>query len=78
MNDDYPDYPSHYRPRTHEGRVAVWAFLLLFALCQPPVVHAVVNRIEPLVGGLPFLYAWLLGVYTVLIAVLIWTLRKGV
>lgn len=54
------------------------AFLAVFALCQPPVVHGLMNRVTPLVGGLPFLYVWLLGVYTVLVAILIWALRRGV
>ena len=78
MNDPYPRYRSHYRPRTTEGRFAAWAFVLVFALCQPPVVHMLVNRIEPTLLGLPFLYVWLLGVYTLLIVILVWALRKGV
>lgn len=76
--NDYPRYRSHYIPRTPEGRWAVGMFLVLFALCQPPVVHYVVDRATPSVAGLPFLYVWLLVVYVLQIAVLIWALRKGV
>jgi hypothetical protein len=45
---------------------------------MPPVTHTVLNRIEPWVAGLPFLYASLLAVYTGLIIVLLWALRRGV
>ena len=48
------------------------------ALSQPPVVHGLVNRIEPRVFGMPFLFVYLLGVYVVTIAVLIWTMRRKV
>ena len=68
---------SHYLPRTSNGRIAVVLFLALSALAQPPVVHSLVNRVEPWILGLPFLYAWLLGVYTALICVLLWAWRKG-
>ena len=44
---------------------------------KPPIVHGFMNRIEPWVLGMPFLYAWLLGVYVLSIAVLIWAYRKG-
>lgn len=75
--DDRPHFESHWVPRTRDGRVAVVAFLLLFALCMPPVTHTVLNRAEPWVLGVPFLYAALLGVYVALIGVLVWALRKG-
>jgi len=71
------DRQSHYLPRTTNGWIAVVLFIALSALAQPPVVHVLVNRVEPWVFGLPFLYAWLLGVYTALIFVLVWALRKG-
>ena len=67
---------SHYRPRSRSGWIAVLAFVGLMALAQPPVVHRLVNRIEPWVLGLPFLYAWLLSVYVALIAVLLWAHRR--
>jgi hypothetical protein len=70
-------YRSHYLPRTRRGWVALVAFLALFALTQPPVVHGLVNHTEPWISGLPFLYAWLLAVYTALIVVLLWMLRRG-
>jgi hypothetical protein len=69
---------SHFVPRTRDGRIATIAFLALFALAMPPATHTVLNRIEPWVAGLPFLYASLLAVYTGLIVVLSWALRRGV
>ncbi len=76
--EEYPNYRSHYRPRTRDGRIAVLLFVALFALTQPPFVHGVANRISPWVLGVPFLYAYLLVLYFALIAVLIWAKRRGV
>ena len=69
---------SHFLPRTRSGWIATIAFILAMALAQPPVVHGLANRIEPWILGMPFLFAYLLGVYCLMIAVLIWTLRKGI
>lgn len=69
---------SHFIPRTRDGWTATIAFVVLFLLAMPPVTHRVFNRIEPWVLGLPFLYAALLAVYTGLILVLLWTLKRGV
>ena len=69
-------FRSHLLPRTRNGWVAVILFLALLALAEPPFVHGLANRVEPWILGLPFLYAYLLGVYCALIAVLIWALRK--
>ena len=69
---------SHYIPRTRNGRIATIAFLLAMALAQPPIVHSLMNRTEPLILGMPFLFAYLLGAYCLAIAVLVWALRKGV
>ncbi len=71
-----PMFPSHYRPRTRAGRVAVLLFLGLMALAQPPVVSGPANRVEPWLLGLPFLYGYLLLIYTFMIVVLIWTLMR--
>jgi hypothetical protein len=68
---------SHYIPRTTAGRLAVGAFLALFAFTQPPLVFWIGNRVEPWVAGVPFLYAYLLVLYVALIGVLIWARRKG-
>jgi len=68
---------SHYLPRTRDGWIAVIAFLLLMALAQPPVVHRLVNRVEPWILGMPFLYVWLMAVYFALIGVLLWVQRRG-
>ena len=69
---------SHFIPRTRAGRTSVVVFMLLYALCMPPVTHTVLNRVEPTVLGLPFFWVALLVVYTLLIAVLIRAYRDGV
>ncbi len=69
---------SHYLPRTRRGRIATIAFLAAMALAQPPIVHGLMNRAEPLVLGTPFLFAYLFGAYCLMIAVLVWALRKGI
>ena len=68
---------SHYRPRSRHGWLAVLAFLGLLVLTQPPFVHSWANRIEPWLLGFPFLYAYLLIIYSAMIAVLIWAYRRG-
>ena len=67
---------SHYVPRTAAGRLAVGAFVALFAFTQPPLVYWIANRVEPRVAGVPFLYSYLFVFYIALIAVLIWARRK--
>ena len=69
---------SHYLPRTRHGWIATIAFLVAMALAQPPIVHGLMNRVEPWVLGMPFLFAYLLAAYLIGIAVLIWAQRKGV
>lgn len=69
---------SHYLPRTRNGWIATIAFVFAMALAQPPIVHGLMNRIEPWVLGMPFLFAYLLGAYVVGIAVLVWAQRKEV
>ena len=68
---------SHFLPRTRAGWIAATAFCLTMALAQPPIVHGLMNRIEPWILGMPFLFAYLLGVYCLVIAVLVWAARKG-
>ncbi|MDE2980563.1 MAG: hypothetical protein OXU74_05130 [Gemmatimonadota bacterium] len=68
---------SHYLPRTRNGRIATVAFIVSMALAQPPIVHGLVNRTEPWILGMPFIFAYLLAAYLIGIAVLIWTQRKG-
>jgi uncharacterized membrane protein len=65
-------------PRTRDGRVATIAFVVLFMVAMPPVTHTLLNRVQPTVLGLPFLYVALLAVYTGLIGILVWALRRGV
>lgn len=69
---------THFLPRTRDGRIAVVAFLALFALAMPPVTHTVLNRTDPWIAGLPFFFIVLLAVYVALIGVLIWAYRRGV
>ncbi len=69
---------SHFAPRTRPGRIATVAFVLAMALAQPPIVHGWMNRVEPWILGVPFLFAYLLVVYVLMIAVLVWAWRKGV
>ena len=68
---------SHYRPRTRNGRIATVAFIVAMVLAQPPIVHGLVNRTEPWILGMPFIFAYLLAAYTVGIVVLIWAHRKA-
>ena len=75
---DYPGYSSHLRPRSRVGWAATLAFLGLFALAEPPLVYKLANRVEPWLLGMPFLYGYLLIIYSALIAVLIWAYRRGV
>jgi len=67
---------SHLRPRTGTGWAALVAFLALFGLTQPPAVTLIANRVEPWILGMPFLYAYLLGLYILLIGVLVWARLK--
>jgi hypothetical protein len=56
--------------------VALLLFLGLFALVEPPFVDGMANRIEPWLLGFPFLYTYLLVVYSALICVLVWALIR--
>ena len=76
--NDAPSFRSHLVPRTRDGRIATLSFLVLFLLAMPPVTHAVLDRPEIRVLGMPFLYVSLLVIYVALIAVLLWALRRGV
>lgn len=69
-------FRTHYLPRTPAGRIGVGAFLLLFAFTQPPLVFWIANRIEPRIFGAPFIYAYLLVIYFLLIGVLLWARRR--
>lgn len=71
------DLRSHLIPRTRSGRIAIVLFLALFALTQPPTVYLIANRTEPWILGLPFLYAYLLILYFLLIAVLLWARHRN-
>ena len=75
MNDQRP---SHFIPRTRDGWIATISFVVLFLLAMPPVTHTVLNRVEPWILGLPFIYIVLLGIYTGLVVILVWALKRGV
>lgn len=77
-NTDYPRYRSHFLPRTRPGWIAALCLLALFALAEPPLVYLVANRTAPWLLGMPFLYAYLLVVYLLMIVVLLWAHRRGV
>ncbi len=68
----------HYLPRTSKGWIATLVFLVLCLLAQPPIVHGWADRIEPWIGGVPFLYAYLFCVYVAQICVLIWALYRKI
>jgi hypothetical protein len=70
--------PSHLHPRTRDGWIATITWIVLFALCMPPFTHAVLDRPDTWVAGVPFLFVSLLAIYTGLIVVLLWALRRGV
>ncbi len=76
--DDRPGRRSHLVPRTRDGWVATIAFVAIFLLAMPPVTHTLLNRTEPWILGVPFIFAALFAVYVALIAVLIWAYRRGV
>ena len=65
---------SHYRPRTWRGWFFLVYFVVTFALTQWPFIGWA-NRIDPLVFGLPFLYAYLCLVYVAILAGLLMLLR---
>jgi hypothetical protein len=69
---------SHLVPRTRDGWIATVAFVVVFALAMPPVTHTLLNRTEPWIFGLPFIFAALLAIYIVLIGILVWAYRRGV
>lgn len=69
---------GRFAPRTRNGRLATAAFAVIFLMALPPFTHVVLNRVEPALFGVPFLYAALFAVYCALIAVLVWAYRKGV
>jgi hypothetical protein len=45
---------------------------------MPPLTHTLLDRVEPWILGVPFLFAALFAVYVALIGVLLWALRRGV
>lgn len=68
---------SHFVPRTRDGRIATVVWVALFLLVMPPVTHAVLDRPDSWFAGVPVFFFALLLLYSTLIAVLLWALRKG-
>ena len=68
---------SSWWPASRAARLAAGAFLALFALTQPPLVFWIADRIEPRILGAPFLFAYLLALYLLLIGVLVVARRRG-
>ena len=75
-NASHEGFRSHFLPRTRGGWFALILFLGLFALVEPPLVYVLANRVDPWILGFPFLYTYLLLVYTALIVVLIGCLKN--
>ncbi len=71
-------FRSHFLPRTGAGRVAVVVYVGLFVLAMPPVTHALLDRPDQWVGGVPFFFVSLFVIYTSLIGVLVWAHRKRI
>jgi|TARA_Y100000817_G_scaffold86091_1_gene66847 uncharacterized membrane protein len=69
---------SHLIPRSAEGRIATLAFLVVFLLAMPPFTHEVLDRPDTWIMGAPLFFVILFVVYSALIGVLVWALRKGV
>lgn len=69
---------SHFRPRTREGWTATISFVVLFLLSMPPLTHTVWDRPDTWIAGWPSFFVYLLLIYSGLVGVLLWALRKGV
>jgi len=76
-HNDSPVTRSHYLPRTGTGWITLVTLIALFSLAEPPLVFVIANRVEPWLFGMPFLYAYLLIIYTAMISVMIWARRRG-
>lgn len=61
---------AHGWPRSRAGRILLYLFVGLMALTQWPAL-TMANRIEPTIGGMPFLFVYLLVLYAALIGVLV-------
>ncbi len=53
-------------------------YVALFLLAMPPVTHAVWDRADAWIAGWPFFMVVLFLIYSGLIGVLVWALRKRV
>lgn len=76
MSDPRPS--SHFVPRTRDGWIATIAFVALFLVSMPPLSHAVLDRPDSWIAGWPFFFVALFAIYTGLILILVWALRRGV
>ena len=71
----YREYPSHFLPRTVNGRLVVGAYLLLLLFAEWPLLP-LANRIEPTVLGFPFLFVYLAVIYAAQIATLLYAAKR--
>jgi hypothetical protein len=72
-----PARTSRFLPRTRDGWIAAASFVVLLLLAMPPVTHALLDRTEPWILGIPFFFAALFLIYSALIGVLVWAYRRG-
>ncbi len=56
----------------------MFAFVALFLLCMPPATHLFWDRPGEWIAGWPAFFVVLFLIYSALVGVLLWTLRRGV
>ena len=70
-DQEYLEFKSHWIPRSRKGKLVVLCFVILYLLVEWPIL-GLVNSIQPLIFGFPFLFAWLSAVYVLLILCLLY------
>lgn len=74
-HDRYRSYPSHFVPRTAQGRLIVVLYLLWLACAEWPLLPWA-NRIEPTVLGFPFVFAYLAAIYAAKMVTLLYAAKQ--
>ena len=54
------------------------AYVVLFLLAMPPATHMLWDQADRWIAGWPFFLVVLFLIYSALVGVLVWTLRKDV